>query len=49
MKVCVIGAGAIGGLLGVRMANAGHTVSLVARGPHFGSDQNQWLEAYSRR
>ncbi len=34
MKVCVVGAGAIGGLLGVRLADAGHTVSLVARGPH---------------
>ena len=34
MKVCVVGAGAIGGLLGVRLAEAGNTVSLIARGPH---------------
>ena len=34
MKVCVVGAGAIGGLLGVRIANTGQQVSLVARGPH---------------
>ena len=34
MKVCVIGAGAIGGLLGGRLADAGHEVSLVARGAH---------------
>ena len=34
MKVCVVGAGAIGGLLGVRLANVGQQVSLVARGPH---------------
>ena len=34
MKVCVIGAGAIGGLLGARLAEAGQSVSLVARGPH---------------
>ncbi len=34
MKVCVVGAGAIGGFLGVRLANAGQQVSLVARGPH---------------
>ncbi len=34
MKVCVVGAGAIGGLLGARLANSGQQVSLVARGPH---------------
>ena len=34
MKVCVFGAGAIGGYLGVELATAGVDVSLVARGPH---------------
>jgi 2-dehydropantoate 2-reductase len=34
MKVCVVGAGAIGGLLGARLADTGHEVSLVARGAH---------------
>jgi 2-dehydropantoate 2-reductase len=34
MKVCIFGAGAIGGYLGVRLAQAGVEVSLVARGPH---------------
>lgn len=34
MKICVIGAGAIGGLLGVRFAQSGHDVTLVARGPN---------------
>lgn len=34
MRVCVVGAGAIGGLLGARLAAAGHEVSLVARGAH---------------
>jgi len=32
MKICVVGAGAIGGLLGVRFAGQGHEVTLVARG-----------------
>lgn len=32
MKVCIYGAGAIGGWLGVALAHAGHTVSMVARG-----------------
>jgi len=34
MKICVIGAGAIGGLLAARLAHAGEEVSVVARGAH---------------
>ena len=34
MKVCVVGAGAIGGYVAVRLAHAGHAVSAIARGPH---------------
>jgi 2-dehydropantoate 2-reductase len=34
VKVCVFGAGAIGGYLGVCLARSGAEVSLVARGPH---------------
>jgi len=34
MKVCIFGAGAIGGYLGVLLAKSGVDVSLVARGPH---------------
>ncbi|AGY56430.1 2-dehydropantoate 2-reductase [Gloeobacter kilaueensis] len=34
MKICIYGAGAIGGLLGVRLAKAGEEVTLIARGPH---------------
>jgi 2-dehydropantoate 2-reductase len=34
MKICVVGAGAIGGVLAFRLAAAGHEVSVVARGPH---------------
>ena len=32
MKICVVGAGSIGGLLGVKLALAGHKVTLIARG-----------------
>jgi len=32
MKICVVGAGAIGGLLAVRLAHSGHEVSVVVRG-----------------
>jgi 2-dehydropantoate 2-reductase len=34
MKICVIGAGAIGGLLAAKLAHAGEDVSVVARGAH---------------
>ena len=34
MKICIVGAGAIGGYLGVKLINAGLDVSLVARGAH---------------
>lgn len=34
MKICIYGAGAIGGTLGARLALAGHEVGLVARGAH---------------
>ena len=32
MKVCIYGAGAIGGWIGVHLAQKGHAVSVVARG-----------------
>ena len=34
MKICIVGAGAIGGYLGFKLINAGFDVSLVARGTH---------------
>jgi 2-dehydropantoate 2-reductase len=34
MKLCIFGAGAIGGYLGAKLAAHGTDVSLVARGPH---------------
>ena len=32
MKICVVGAGSIGGYVGVKLALAGHEVTLIARG-----------------
>jgi len=43
MKVCVVGAGAIGGCLGVRIAEQGHEVSLIARGPHLAAIKKNGL------
>lgn len=34
MKICIYGAGAIGGYLGAQLAGAGADVTLIARGPH---------------
>ena len=46
MKVCVVGAGAIGGLLGARLADAGQEVSLVARGAHLKAIQFDGLQVH---
>jgi len=34
MRICIYGAGAIGGYMGAKLAGSGAEVSLVARGPH---------------
>lgn len=34
MKICVVGAGGIGGLLAARLAQSGEDVTVIARGPH---------------
>ncbi|MDU8912373.1 2-dehydropantoate 2-reductase [Aestuariicoccus sp. MJ-SS9] len=44
MKICVFGAGAIGGYMGVKLAQAGADVSLVARGPHLAAMQAKGLK-----
>jgi 2-dehydropantoate 2-reductase len=43
MKVCVFGAGAIGGYLAVRLANSGVDVSVVARGPNLAAIREKGL------
>ena len=43
MKICVFGAGAIGGYMGVKLAQAAD-VSLVARGPHLAAMQANGLK-----
>src|SRR6202165_5262006 len=44
MKICIYGAGAIGGYLGVQLARAGADVSLVARGPHLAAMRKSGLK-----
>lgn len=49
MKICIAGAGAIGGLLGARLAQAGHEVSLVARGAHLAAIRADGLTLRSNK
>jgi len=43
MKICIYGAGAIGGYLGAKLALAGYDVTLIARGPHLAAIQRNGL------
>src|SRR5579862_2733878 len=47
MRVCVYGAGAIGGHLAVRLAKGGADVSVIARGPHLEAIRNKGLEVHA--
>lgn len=47
MKVAVFGAGAIGGLIGVKLAEAGVDVTFIARGPHLAAMQSQGVTLLS--
>ena len=43
MKICVVGAGAIGGFMGARLAQRDHEISLIARGPHLAAIRQNGL------
>lgn len=47
MKFAIVGAGAIGGLLGARLAHAGNEVALVARGAHLAAIRKKGLRLHS--
>ena len=49
MKICIFGAGAIGGYMGAKLAAAGADVSLVARGPHLAAIAGQGPDPDRRR
>lgn len=44
MKICVFGAGAVGGHLAAKLAASGHAVSVVARGPHLHAMQKHGVK-----
>lgn len=43
MKICIFGAGAIGGFVGAKLADAGAEVSMVARGAHLSAMKENGL------
>ncbi|MCS6922250.1 MAG: 2-dehydropantoate 2-reductase [Elioraea sp.] len=44
MRICIFGAGAIGGLMAARLAHKGeHEVTVIARGPHLAAMQEKGL------
>lgn len=47
MKVCIYGAGAIGGHIGGHLARGGTDVSLIARGPHLQAIQRNGIRVVS--
>jgi 2-dehydropantoate 2-reductase len=44
MKVCIVGAGSIGAVLGAKLAAVGHDVSLIARGAHLDAIRRDGLK-----
>lgn len=48
MKICVVGSGAIGGLVGARMALAGEDVTLIDVGPHLEAIKAHGLRLITR-
>jgi 2-dehydropantoate 2-reductase len=48
MRFVVVGAGAIGAYIGAKMAQAGHDVTLHARGPHLRAMQERGVKVVSR-
>ena len=47
MKICVVGAGAIGGLVGARFALSGEEVTLIDQGPHLAAIKRNGLKLVS--
>jgi len=43
MKICIVGAGSIGGYLAVLLASSGNEVTVIARGPHLAAIRNRGL------
>lgn len=49
MQITVMGSGGVGGYFGARLANAGHDVTFIARGPHLAAIREHGLRIESPR
>lgn len=47
MRIAIMGAGGVGGYYGARLAQAGHTVTFIARGAHLSAMRRQGLRVES--
>jgi 2-dehydropantoate 2-reductase len=47
MNICVVGAGAIGGLLAVKLAELGENVSVIVRGPHLAAVRANGMKLFT--
>ncbi|MEZ5421094.1 MAG: 2-dehydropantoate 2-reductase [Vicinamibacterales bacterium] len=47
MRIAIVGAGAVGGYFGARLARAGEQVAVVARGPHLAAIRRHGLQVQS--
>ena len=48
MKICIFGAGAIGGMIGSLLKKNGNEVVLIARGEHYNKIKNEGLVFVSK-
>ena len=48
MKICIYGAGAIGGFLGAQLVRSGEMVTLIARGPHLDAIRLEGLRLHGK-
>ena len=48
MRICIFGAGAVGGNFGARLSRAGIDVTMIARGPHLEAMQARGLTVQTR-
>lgn len=46
MKICIFGAGAVGGMIGSELGRVGHEVTLIARGPHLDAIRKNGLTVF---
>jgi 2-dehydropantoate 2-reductase len=47
MKICIVGAGSIGGYLAVRLARGRNQITVIARGPHLAAIRQRGLRLIS--